>query len=203
MTIVSSQLPTGADRPVSDSTGARSDGSANKGDSQQPAERSTLLGKYKPASENPEPVTYRAESGLVTGGEAQRQIETSQSIARRARDAFREACDGTNPDQAEASFLSAKYKIEELWQYAPVRDRAFRDLLALLHAALKHIELVALSQSQRDVLRQAFADLPKMFLDDDLVGQHIERFAEQDIDIQGPLRPSTPKRIEVTFKEID
>lgn len=199
MTVVSSQ-PTGADRPAPDVTGARADASVNHADAQQPA---TLRGEYRPTSEHPEAAIYHPESGLVAGPEADRPIETSQVLARRARDAFREACEATDPDQAEASFLAARYKLEELWQYAPVRDRAFRDLLGLLDAALRRTEWVDLSQSQRDVLRQAFADLPKMFLDDDLVGQHIERFADQAIDVLGPLRPATAKRIEVSFKEIE
>src|SRR5260370_1042594 len=77
--------------------------------------------------------------------------EECQAIARRARDAFAVACDSSDPDNAEASFFSAKDRLQELWAMAPYRDRPFRDLLGLLDAAIKKVDLTAFSQAQRDV----------------------------------------------------
>jgi hypothetical protein len=122
------------------------------------------------------------------------------ALSRRARDAFRDACSSEDADEAEANFASAKSFIEELWEYAYLRDRPFRDLLALLDAALKRVELNDLNQTQRDVLSQAFSDLPRWMLEDTTVEGHIGRFAEYDIDITGPLRTSTGKRVRVTFE---
>src|SRR5262249_14373183 len=38
------------------------------------------------------------------------------ALACRSRDAFKDACSSENPDEAEASFASAKSLIEDLWE---------------------------------------------------------------------------------------
>ncbi|MBM4070492.1 MAG: hypothetical protein FJ271_16280 [Planctomycetes bacterium] len=125
-----------------------------------------------------------------------------QQLACRARDAFKDACSSISIDEAEASLASTKGHIEELWEYAYLRDRPFRDLLALLDAALKRAALPDLNTAQRDVLRQAFADLPRWMLEDATVDDHIDRFAEHDVDIIGPLRATRGKRFVVSFEEV-
>jgi hypothetical protein len=116
-------------------------------------------------------------------------LESSRVVARRAQDAFKEACQSADPDQTEVNFMEAKDKLKDLWKYAHLRDRPFRDLLALLQAAIQSADVAAIGQNQRDVLHQAFADLPKLCLEDNLVEQHIDRFAEHDLDgVVGPIR---------------
>ncbi len=140
----------------------------------------------------------------MTQDEADRMLDACQAAARRARDAFREACEALNSDDAEASFLASKDKLEELWKFAHLRDRPFRDLLALLTAAVKNAQLTWFTDVQRDVLRLAFADLPKLYLDDDLVGSHIDHFAEHALDeVLGPIRAASGKRLKVTIEEIE
>jgi hypothetical protein len=57
---------------------------------------------------------------------------------------------------------------------------------------------------QRDVLRQAFADLPRLFLDDALIEQHIERFADHSIDqVVSPIHAPKGKRFKLTIEEED
>jgi hypothetical protein len=53
----------------------------------------------------------------------------SQDLARKARDAFRDACESTDRDRSEMSYLAMRSSIEELWSYAKHRDAPFRDLL--------------------------------------------------------------------------
>ncbi len=134
--------------------------------------------------------------------EARELRDACVSLARRAGDAFSEACESTALDEADSNFSSSKGTLEELWGYAALRDRPFRDLLALLDAALKRTELGQLSDTQRDVIRQAFCDLPRWMLDDSAVEAHIERFADADIDILGPVRCREGQRVRVTFEEI-
>jgi hypothetical protein len=160
--------------------------------------------KYRFESRADAPAVLRRRESFVTQDEADRMLDACQAVARRTRDAFKEACEALSPDDAEASFLASKDKLEELWKYAHLRDRPFRDLLALLTAAIKNAALSDLTDVQRDVLRQAFADLPKLYLDDDLVGSHIDRFAEHAIDeVLSPIRAASGKRLRVTIEEIE
>lgn len=124
------------------------------------------------------------------------------AMARQTRDAFRDACDGGTGLDAELSFATTKRLIEDLWGYAYLRDRPFRDLLALLDAALKRVDFTTLHKTQRDVLRQAFSDLPRWLLDESTVQGHIERFAEHDIDVVGPLRSATGRKLRISIEEI-
>jgi hypothetical protein len=125
------------------------------------------------------------------------------ALARRARDAFREACSSNRPDEADASYASARGLLEDLWEYAYLRDRPFRDLLGLLEAALKGRERTDFHEPQREVLLKAFADLPRWLLDEDAVEGHIERFAEQDVDVTAPLRGLRGQRLRITVEGID
>lgn len=135
---------------------------------------------------------------------ADAKLETSQTIARRSRDAFKEACEAADADDAEASFLAVKQKLHELWNYAQVRDRPFRDLLGLLTVATKATEVRSFTQNQRDALGLAFADLPRLFLSDSLVEEHIDRFADNGIDqIMQPVAEMKGKRLKITIEEID
>jgi len=124
------------------------------------------------------------------------------AMARRASEAFADACEAETEDEAEASFLVAKRFVENLWEYAYLRDQPFRDLLALVDAALKRAELPQLSQAQRDSVREALSDIHRWLLDEDTVEEHIERFAEHDVDITGPLRSTTGRKVRVTFEEV-
>jgi hypothetical protein len=83
--------------------------------------------KYRYESGSDAPAVLRRPDGFVTQDEADRLLDACQAAARRARDAFKEACEAPGPDDAEASFLAAKLKLEELWNFAYLRDRAFRD----------------------------------------------------------------------------
>jgi hypothetical protein len=125
------------------------------------------------------------------------------SLARRARDAFSEACSSDDPDEADSSFASAKSLLDQLWDYAYLRDRPFRDLLALLEGALKPVELESLRDAQREAIRQAFDDLPRWMLDDSTVEGHIDRFAEEDIDPTAPVRGTPGKKVRVTIEVIE
>jgi hypothetical protein len=171
--------------------------------SQQPETQSAPHNGYKATSDAPEAAVYRLTDKAMSVAGTEDFIDKSQSIARRARDAFRESCEADEEDQAETSFLAAKHKLQELWEYAAVRDRPFRDLLGLLDAATRYADLPNFTPAQRDILRQAFADLPRLYLGDDLVKEHIHHFAEHGVDILGPIRPTLPKRIEVTFRELE
>lgn len=183
--------------------------SAGKGTEAQQAsapESITSLRLYDP----PPPPSRRHQKAPAVGEDSIQGAEQASelrdacvALARRARDAFKEACSSETPDEAEASFASAKSVVEELWEYAYLRDRPFRDLLALLDAALKRAELTELSETKRDVLGQAFSALPRWMLDDTTVEGHIDRFAEHDVDIIGPLRATTGKRVRVTFEVIE
>jgi hypothetical protein len=85
-----------------------------------------------------------------------------------------------------------------------LRSRPFRDLLALLTAATKHVELAEISPTQRDVLRQAFMDLSALFLDDNVVQGHIERCADEELDsVASPLRAPAGKRLKISIVEAD
>lgn len=184
------------------------DPSAGKGTEAQQApasESSTSLRLYEP----PTPSRWRQKAPAMGDDSIQGTEQATEfrdacvALGRRARDAFKDACSLETPDEAESSFSSAKSLIEDLWEYAYLRDRPFRDLLALLDAALKRAELIELSETQRDVLRQAFSDLPRWMLEDTTVEGHIDRFAEHAVDIMGPLRVTKGKRVRVTFEVIE
>ena len=160
---------------------------------------------YQPPSRPRLPRTApRVGEDLARPAEQARELrDVCVELARRAKNAFIDACSSAGPDEAETSFISAKSLLEELWDYAYLRDRPFRDLLALLDAALKRAELGEFDESQRDVLRQAFADLPRWLLDDAILASHIERFAEHNVDITSPLRAASGKKVRVTIEVIE
>ena len=125
-----------------------------------------------------------------------------QVKARHARDVFKIARESPDTDQAESSYYSARDSVEELWNYVNVRGRAFQDLLGLIDAAIKHRALSDFDDTQRDAISLAFADLPKLFIDEIEVEQHLRRFAEQQIDITAPLTPMDAKKFRVVVEEI-
>jgi hypothetical protein len=160
--------------------------------------------KYRYESKSETPEVLRRSVGNGTPDQAETLMDACQGIARRARDAFKEACEIADVDQAEANFLEAKDKLKDLWNYAYLRDRPFRDLLALLQASVTSGNLSDFGSHQKDVLRQAFADLPKLFLEDKLVEQHIDRFAEHELDgVVAPIRQPQGKRLRITIEEVD
>jgi hypothetical protein len=138
----------------------------------------------------------------VSPQKAEEARDLCVTLARRASDAFKDACNAPTADEAESAFATVKQMLEELWGYAYLRDRPFRDLLALLDAALKRASLVDLKENERDVLRQAFRDLPKWMLDICTVDEHIIRFADQGVDITSPLRPINGKQIRMKIEVI-
>lgn len=158
---------------------------------------------YEPPAPSRQKAPAVGEDSIRGKEQASELRDACVALASRARDAFEDACSTEDPDESEASFASAKSLIEDLWEYAYLRDRPFRDLLALLDAALKRAELLEFSGTQRDVLSQAFSDLPRWMLDDTTVEGHIDRFAEYDVDITGPLRATTGKRVRVTLEVIE
>jgi hypothetical protein len=101
------------------------------------------------------------------------------------------------------NFASVKSLFEELWGYAYLRDRPFRDLLALLETGVKYAEWTGLNDAQRDVLRQAFSDLARWMLDDETVDGHRDRFADHDLDVTGPLRPRPGQKLRVRVEVIE
>jgi hypothetical protein len=150
------------------------------------------------------PAVLLGPAPVVEQDQAEGFPGASQVVARRARDAFKEAWESTNANQAAVHFLEAKDKLKDLWNYAHLRDRPFRDLLALLHAAILYAALDDLGPKQRDVLQLAFADLPQLFLKDSLVEQYIDCFAQHDLQgVVGPIRQPPEKRVDFTIKEID
>jgi hypothetical protein len=123
-------------------------------------------------------------------------------LARQARDAFREACNSQEPDQTDACFASVLHSITNLWEFARLRDRPFRDLLAALDAALRHRVMREFGPTQQDALQIAFADLPRWHLDDETVACHLTRFVECDVDLLGPITSPSNKRFRITFDEV-
>ena len=117
--------------------------------------------------------------------------------------AFKDACDSDEPDQQESNYLAAQSSLDELWNDAKHRNIAFRDLLGILTAATKFTPLEAFNQTQRGVLRDAFYELHSWPLSYDTVMGHIEKFAERDIDITGPIRKSPAKKLKVTIEEVE
>jgi hypothetical protein len=174
---------------------------------EQPGQAETDT-KYEPLIE---PVAAKVYEPLVarepeaargrTGDEDPRTV--SQDLARRARDAFRDACDEIDQDTSEGNYAAMRSTIEELWRFAKYRDMAFRDLLAMLDAATKHKDLEAFDPTQRDVLRSTFQDLPRWIIEYDVVQTAIQKFAEHGIDITGPIRQRTAKGYRITIEEIN
>lgn len=115
--------------------------------------------------------------------------------ARSAASAFRDACESRSEDEGESRFVAAKEALKELWQFARMKSRAFQDLVGLIDAAVGHAQLSDFDQTQRDVLRIAFLDLQRWFIEEEAVQECIKRFAECGIDILGPVRvvPATRK----------
>jgi hypothetical protein len=156
----------------------------------------------------PTPILKTIDNAPRTGPPAlldsQHEIrDVCVSTARRALDSYAGACDAADPDQSEACYVAAKAALEDLWGYARWRDRYFRDLLALLEAAVKPRELTDFAPAQREALRRAFEDLPKWILDDRTLEEHIDKFAELDIDITAPIRPASSRRLRLTLEEMD
>lgn len=152
--------------------------------------------------ESPPQVAREIERpGARTDSEAIR--DAMQALARKARDSFRNACETSDEDSAEASYMTMRSSLEELWDFARYRDLAFRDLLAILDAATKHVDINRFNNNQRDALRNAFQDLPIWHIGIEDVDRTIERFAEFDIDITGPIRQQASKKYRVVIEEID
>ena len=151
---------------------------------------------YEPlVAREPEPARDR------TGDDDPRTL--SQDLARRARDAFRDACESLDKDSSEASYVAMRSTIDDLWRFARYRDMAFRDLLAIVDAATKHKDLDAFDPTQRDVLRSTFQELPRWIIEYDVVQTAIHKFADHGIDITGPIRQRTAKGYRITIEEID
>jgi hypothetical protein len=74
--------------------------------------------------------------------------------------------------------MSMRLSIEALWEFARYRDMAFRDLLGILDAPTKYVELSNFNENQRNVLRNTFADLARWHIAIEDVDAAIERFAE-------------------------
>ena len=134
--------------------------------------------------------------------------EEVQRLARKARDAFRLACESAGAgdvEQGDEALAAAKKAIRSLWDYAVFRDRPFRDLLAAIDAAVRHRSIDEFVTAQRDVLGSAFGDLAKWLLGDEEVGKHLDRFAEHNIDILAPVTPRPAverERFEVIIRKL-
>ena len=159
----------------------------------------TTAGEYI-GSEKPVPVHSRRSTSL-SAEEAQERRIACQTISRRARDAFEQACGSNDGGQAETSFMASKADIDELWAYTSLRGRGFQDLLGALDAATRGRDLCEFKNDQRRVMADAFADLPKWFLDDSDVERHLNAFAEHDIDLARPLRGNGTAAVPVPIKQ--
>lgn len=124
-------------------------------------------------------------------------------LARRARDAFKSACDAEAKDDADSHCSAVVDLIAQLWNHALIRDRPFKDLLAALEVALRDAAMDQLDARQRDALRLAFADLPVWHLDAGTVGKHIEGLTEAGIDLFAPVRPKAGKKFRIVIEEVD
>jgi hypothetical protein len=155
-----------------------------------------------PQNRGRDPLVARDDDTLEGYSDAAQVRATSQRLARRACNAFRDACEAADEDSAEASYLLSRSTLDELWGCAKHRDVPFRDLLAMLTAALKHRELSNFDDGQKNVLRTAFSHLPTWLLEFDVVDDLIDRFADHDIDITGPIAPATQKKFRVIIEEI-
>jgi hypothetical protein len=152
---------------------------------------------------DPEPPIARGVEAPLGASPADRLREDSLSLARRAWMSFRDACEANDSDVRDASYHAARSALDELWSYAKHRDRPFRDLLGMLTAATKRTDIEVFDNTQRDVLRGAFADLSRWLLDYDAVLRHIESFAEHGVDITGPLRSQPTRRLKITIEEAE
>ncbi len=129
--------------------------------------------------------------------------DAAQGVARKARDAFRDACRTLDPDRGECSFMAMTSSLDELWDYAKYRDVPFRDLLGMLDAATKCSDIKDFGSEQRDALCNALNDLTSWLLDYEAVHDHIRRFAELGIDVTGPIRNAIPRRMRITIEELE
>jgi hypothetical protein len=165
------------------------------------------VGEGIPVKESKPSVAKREENvtGLNVTGlmDAERLRDASQSIARNAWLAFRDACESSYEDEREANYLVVRSLLDDLWGFAKHRDAPFRDMLAMLTAATKYTSLDSFDETQRDALRTAFVDLARWPLNDSTVLSHIETFAEHGIDITGPIRNAETKKFRVIVEEVD
>jgi hypothetical protein len=129
--------------------------------------------------------------------------EESPRLARRARDSFRSACESQDVDTAEISYLTARATVVDLWNCAKYRDRGFRDLLALLDAAITRTDFNSFDDAQKEAIRSAFNDLPRWLIDYDALDRHIERFAEVDIDVTKPVLGDPINKYKIIIQQIE
>jgi hypothetical protein len=130
--------------------------------------------------------------------------EECSRLARLARNSFRSACDAQEEDDADAHYAASVDTLSRLWQYATVRDRPFKDLLAALQVALRDASIRQFDARQRDALRTAFADLALWHLDPEKVAGHIDRLTEVGVDLLAPVRPRAGmKKLRITIEEIE
>jgi hypothetical protein len=129
--------------------------------------------------------------------------ELCGEIARRARDAFREACDSSDEVQAEAAYTVARTCAKDLWDYARYRAQPFRDLLATLEIAITARNIRDFDANQKEAIRGAFEDLARWHLDDAAVLVHIGNFVEHNIDLAAPIKAHRAKRVRVSIEELE
>ena len=156
----------------------------------------SIRNEYSPS------VARKIEQPEETSDAAQLR-DASQNAARNAWIAFKDACESEDPDRQEASYLAARSVLDDLWGFAKYRDAPFRDLLSILTAAIKHTPFEKFDGTQRDVLRNAFRELTRWLIDYNAVMGHIEKFAEYDIDITGPIRKAGAKKFKITVEEVE
>jgi hypothetical protein len=158
--------------------------------------------EQSPESDTQDVPVYRQTSSLASEG-SEDVRDRMQAIARKARDGFRDACSTIDGDTAELNYIACRDALGALWEHAHLRDVPFRDLLAALSAAVNHTEFADFDESQRDVLRTAFTDLPRWLIEQAIVIEHLERFADHGVDILGPIRSQPKIAYRVVIEEID
>jgi hypothetical protein len=135
--------------------------------------------------------------------DAQTPGDDSQRIARTAWLTFRDAINATDDDSREASYLAVRSYIDELWKYAKARDIPFRDLLGMLTAATKYAEFDSFGATQLVILYEALGTLAGWMIEEDAVMKYIERFAEHDIDISGPIMTPAAKKYKISIEVVE
>lgn len=150
----------------------------------------------------------RESVGRQCGSESSEDIEdqklAASAAARHARSAFKSACENLDPDYSENQYFACRDALEELWHYSSLRTRAFRDLLAVLEAAVKSSPMSDFDDTQRSVLQLAFGTLTRAFVDERDVEKHIQAFAEFGIDITSPIVENpTARKFRVIIEECD
>ena len=120
------------------------------------------------------------------------------------RDKFLIAQKSQDPMNAEMSFQSMKSLLKELWTYESYRDQPFRDLLALIEAALVPLaNFSVISERQGAAIGLALRDLAKWPLDDSEVVEHIARFEDNGIDMSAPLTGKGREGYKITIERIE